>query len=289
MDDNSSGHSEAAQGALDEESSRSGGLLGRLFSSLLPDTTDSDDEERGSGNGHIPAGNLRNLINLRVEDVAVPRADITAVAVDATLPEVVQVFRESGYSRLPVYDVTLDNPVGFIHLKDLALRYGFNGNTEPFDMKAMLRPLIFCPPSMSIGVLLQKMQAERVHMALVIDEYGGVDGLLTIEDLIETVVGEIVDEHDTDEAALFIEEAPGVFVADARAELAEFEKVLGVGPLAPDDEEVDTLGGLVFMLLGRVPAKGEVIPHPSGVEFHIVDADPRRIKRIRVFREPAAK
>ena len=136
---------------------------------------------------------------------------------------------------------------------------------------------------MPIGVLLQKMQSERIHMALVIDEYGGVDGLVTIEDLIETVIGEIEDEHDTSEDGLWVLEKPGQYLAQARAPLGEFEAEIGL-KLADEaeDEEVDTLGGLLFMWLGRVPARGEVIPHESGAEFEVVDADPRRIKRLRV-------
>jgi len=201
----------------------------------------------------------------------------------------VLVFKDSGYSRLPVFKEQLDNPVGFIHLKDLALKYGFNGSKLKFSMQDTMRPLLYAPPSMTIGVLLQKMQADRIHMALVIDEYGGVDGLLTIEDLVETVLGEIVDEHDTEEDVMWLEEAPGVFLVQSRASLTEFETVLGVGALADaDDEEVDTLGGLVFMLTGRVPAKGEIVLHPNGVEFEVVDADPRRIKRLRVTRNPVS-
>lgn len=285
MGDSIEGSSSAAQSAP-EEDPQQGGFLSRLFSGKR--STEAGDTSPQT-NGHLPTGDLRNLINLRVEDVAVPRADITAVAVDADLKEVVAVFRNSGYSRLPVFKDNLDNPLGFIHLKDLALKYGFNGTRAKFSMQSTMRPLLYAPPSMTIGVLLQKMQADRVHMALVIDEYGGVDGLLTIEDLVETVVGEIIDEHDTEEDALFAEEKPGVWIAQARADLAGFEEALDMGRLAPeDDEEIDTLGGLVFMLLGRVPAKGEVVPHPSGVEFHVVDADPRRIKRLRVIRDPSA-
>ena len=271
MGDSIEGSSSAAQSAP-EEDPQQGGFLSRLFSGKR--STEARDTSPQT-NGHLPTGDLRNLINLRVEDVAVPRADITAVAMDADLKEVVAVFRDSGYSRLPVFKDNLDNPLGFIHLKDLALKYGFNGTRAKFSMQSTMRPLLYAPPSMTIGVLLQKMQADRVHMALVIDEYGGVDGLLTIEDLVETVVGEIIDEHDTEEDALFAEEKPGVWIAQARADLAGFEEALDMGRLAPeDDEEIDTLGGLVFMLLGRVPAKGEVVPHPSGVEFHVVDADP---------------
>ena len=238
---------------------------------------------------NLPTGDLGNLNSMRLEDAAIPRADITAVAQGISLEALVDVFKESGYSRLPVFSDQLDNPVGFIHLKDLALKYGFNGTNSKFSMKRMMRPLLYAPPSMTIGVLLQKMQADHIHMALVIDEYGGVDGLLTIEDLVETVLGEIVDEHDTEEDAMWVEEKPGVFLAQSRASLTEFEAAFGMGSLADtDDEEVDTLGGLVFMLTGRVPAKGEIIPHPSGIEFEIVDADPRRIKRLRVTREPVS-
>lgn len=230
----------------------------------------------------LPLPGLGNLRRMRVEDVAIPRIEITAVAADIALEDLVAVFRESGNTRLPVYDGTLDNPLGMIHLKDLALRFGFGGGDEgPFDLRALMRPLLYAPPSMPIGVLLQKMQTSRSHMALVIDEYGGVDGLLTIEDLIEQVIGEIEDEHDVDEEALWTEEKPGCYLALARTPLEEFEAATGL-KFAAGDEEIDTLGGLVFMETGRVPTRGEVIAHPSGAQFEVVDADPRRIKRLRV-------
>jgi magnesium and cobalt transporter len=190
---------------------------------------------------------------------------------------------------LPVFEGTLDTPIGFLHLKDLALTHGFNGKGHSFDLKAMLRPLLFVPPSMTIGVLLTKMQAERRHMALVIDEYGGVDGLVTIEDLIEQVIGEIEEEHDVDEGLFFTEEKPGCYMALAKTPLEDFEAEIGVSLTdhdEVDEEEIDTLGGLVFMLSGRVPARGEVVVHPNGPEFEVVDADPRRIKRLRVRTEP---
>ena len=259
------------------------GFLARLFSGSKSKT--EKEPQVPAPNGHLPTGDLRNLTNMRLEDVAVPRADITAVPQDMDMADMVKVFKDSGYSRLPVFKDALDNPLGFIHLKDFALKYGFNGTKAKFSMKRMLRPLLFAPPSMTIGVLLQKMQADRVHMALVIDEYGGVDGLITIEDLVETVLGEIVDEHDTEEEALWVEESSGVFLAQARANLEEFEQAFGTSLTAEiDDEEIDTLGGLVFMLTGRIPAKGEIVPHPAGLEFEVVDADPRRIKRLRIKR-----
>ena len=177
-----------------------------------------------------------------------------------------------------------------IHLKDVALKHGFNGKPKSFDVTKLVRPVLFVPPSMPLDVLLQKMQAERTHMALVVDEYGGVDGLATIEDLIEQLVGDIADEHDTDNDVTWMESEPGVYVCQSRASLEEFEKVLGVDLASDtDDEEIDTLGGLVFMMTGRVPVRGEVISHPSGYDFEVLEADPRRIKRLRVYPKPQKK
>lgn len=242
-------------------------------------------DARRNRNGHsvaLPVG-LGNLNRVMVEDVAVPRVEIVSVPVEIELNALVQTFRDNGLTRLPVYSETLDSPLGFVHMKDLALKHGFACDDAELDLKSMLRPLLFAPPSMPIGVLLQKMQTDRIHMALVIDEYGGVDGLVTIEDLIEQVVGEIEDEHDIDEEAAWVAEKPGVYLCQARASLTAFEEETGVRLITPeDDDEFDTLGGLVFMLTGRVPARGEVIRHPSGVEFEVLDADPRRIKRLRV-------
>lgn len=235
---------------------------------------------------------MRNLSELTVEDVCVPKAEIIAVPSTITKADLVKTFQSSGLTRLPVYDETLDKPLGFLHLKDLALKYGFNGNTaKRLMLKQMLRPLLFVPPSMPIGVLLTKMQAERRHMALVIDEYGGTDGLVTIEDLIEQVIGEIEDEHDIEEVQHFFEEKPGSYIAVAKTPLVDFEAAIGRSLTDHDDidpEDIDTLGGLVFMLAGHVPTRNEVVPHPSGVEFEVLDADPRRIKRMRAHVETRA-
>ena len=157
----------------------------------------------------------------------IPKVEVVAVPSDITKSKLVEVFRDSGLTRLPVFKDTLDTPKGMIHLKDFALRHGFNGSGERFSMNNMLRPLLYAPPSMPIGVLLQKMQSDRMHMALVIDEYGGVDGLVTIEDLIEQVIGEIEDEHDAGEEQSFVEEAPGCFLAKARTPIEDFEKEIG--------------------------------------------------------------
>lgn len=265
-----------------EESQRRG-LLGRLLSAFSPAEPPPTE---GPGTPTAPAApvshGLVNLRRLRVDDVAIPKVEIVAVPVDIGKEELVEVFRTHGFSRLPVYKGTLDHPQGSILLKDLALQFGF-GATGRFSLKKLLRPVLYAPPSMPVGVLLQKMQRERVHMALVIDEYGGVDGLVTIEDLIETVIGEIEDEHDEDEGALWKEEKPGVYLVQSTAPLEEFEQAIGMTLRSGDeDEDIDTLGGLVFLRTGRVPARGEIVPHESGVQFEVVDADPRRIKRLRV-------
>ncbi|KHA53332.1 hemolysin family protein [Sulfitobacter geojensis] len=287
------GPSDAAQSALpdentaspDDAASKTGGFFSRVIGALSPSEGDPSSEMTPLPVDRVSARGMMNLRRMRVDDVSIPKADITAVPVTITMEELVAVFKDSGLTRLPVFDGTLDTPVGMAHLKDLALQYGFNGKPKDFDLAALLRPLLFVPPSMGIGVLLTKMQAERRHMALVIDEYGGVDGLVTIEDLIEQVIGEIEDEHDIDEATFWSVEKPGTYLALAKTPLEDFEAEIGHSLTDHDDvdeEEIDTLGGLVFMLSGRVPTRGEVVVHPDGFEFEVIDADPRRIKRLRV-------
>jgi len=275
------GGSRAAHRAQDIADTGQRGLIGRLIDAFSP----SDEEEANATGMAVRAllPGLANLRRLRVQDVAIPKAEIVGVEVDTDREGLIASFRESGFSRVPVYEETLDRPLGLLLLKDLALHYGFNGTDKPIDLRALLRPLIYAPPSMPLAVLLQKMQTERIHMALVIDEYGGVDGLVTIEDLIEQVVGEIEDEHDTEEEGLWTKESPSCYLALARAPLDDFEEEIGMR-LTPEGEEdeFDTLGGLIFVLAGRVPGRGEVIRHENGVEFEVVDADPRRVKRLRV-------
>ncbi|TQM93233.1 transporter associated domain-containing protein [Roseinatronobacter monicus] len=279
MGDTTDGSRAAHRALEDLKESYTRGLFGRLFDALTPD--DEDDPERAHALGQTLPG-LANLQRLKVEDVAIPKAEIIALEQGAELPDIVATFRESGYSRIPVYDETLDKPLGLLLLKDLALRYGFNGH-HAIDLRAILRPILYVPPSMPLSVLLRKMQAERTHFALVIDEYGGVDGLVTIEDLLEQVVGEIEDEHDTEDEADIVRESSASLLANARAPLAALEEELGFALTDEDEEEeIDTLGGLVFLLSGRVPVRGEVIAHPSGLEFEVIDAEPRRIKRLRV-------
>ncbi len=282
--DGSSGAAQRAQSDSDTaETIQQSGFFSRVIGALSPSDSVTDAQRVGA-----PSPQSRGMMNLRrmrVEDVAVPMADINAMPDNASLEELVARFKESGHTRLPVFEGTIDTPVGFAHLKDIALKHGFNGAGSAFDLRKELRPLLFVPPSMTIGVLLTKMQTERRHMALVIDEYGGVDGLVTIEDLIEQVIGEIEDEHDVDEGAYFSLEKNGCYLALAKTPLDEFEAEIGVSLTTHDDvdeEEIETLGGLVFMLAGRIPARGEVVPHPDGAEFEVIDADPRRIKRLRV-------
>ncbi len=267
-------------------------FFSRIIDKLTPsDTSDPDSAASTYAAAAVSMPGMSNLRRMRVEDVSVPKADIVAVPVTLTMDALVDAFRQSGLTRIPVYDGTLDTPMGLINLKDFALRHGFEGSNTVFDLRGMLRPLLFVPPSMPLGVLLQKMQAERIHMALVIDEYGGTDGLVTIEDLLEQVVGEIDDEHDEAEAQTFVKEKPGVWLALAKTPLEEFEAAIGMNLTAHaqiDEEEIDTLGGLVSMLSGHLPARGEVIRHPDGPEFEVIDADPRRIKRLRV-RMPSAQ
>lgn len=273
-----------AQGRTEGDEPPTRGFFGRLLDAISPQDTDrrTDGAAAGGGGGTALHPGLGNLRRMRVDDVAIPKVEIVAVPLDIGKDELVEVFRKHGFSRLPVYKGTLDHPQGLVLLKDLALQHGF-GTGARFSLKRLLRPVLFAPPSMPAGVLLQKMQRDRVHMALVIDEYGGVDGLVTIEDLIETVIGEIEDEHDEAEGALWKEEKPGVFVVQALTPLEDFEKAIGMRLRTDeDDAEIDTLGGLVFLRTGRVPARGEIVAHESGVEFEVIDADARRIKRLRV-------
>jgi CBS domain containing-hemolysin-like protein len=223
--------------------------------------------------------------SIRVEDVMTPRADVVALDVTTPLDEALRQFAESEHSRVPIYRETLDDPLGVVHIKDLVklLIPGAALPPEPV-LEHLRREVLYVPASMRAADLLVRMQATRIHMALVIDEFGGTDGLVTIENLLEAVVGEIDDEHDVD-ATPEIVARPGGWEADARAPLEKLESLAGRA-LTPEDheEEIDTVGGLVATLAGRVPRRGELIAHPEGLEFEIIDADPRRIKRVRVRR-----
>jgi CBS domain containing-hemolysin-like protein len=232
---------------------------------------------------------LRNMLDLadrKAGDVAVPRSRIIAIAEKASFEAVVALFREAGHSRLPVYRGSLDEVVGMIHVKDvyavLADRYG--GETgEPPTLSALVRHVLFVPPSMPVTDLLTDMRRKRTHMAIIVDEYGGTDGLATIEDIVEEIVGDIEDEHDEEAGAQLIEREDGSFEADAAMELDDLETALGAGFEPPDlADEVDTLGGLAVLIAGRVPVTGDVIAHPNGWRIEVSASDGRRVERLRL-------
>ncbi len=229
--------------------------------------------------------------SLRVSDLMTPRADIVAIEVETSFEAAIAQFRESEHSRMPVYRETLDDPLGVVHLKDVFKLMA--DPARPIDpgetfLGRIRREALYVPPSMRAADLLLKMQAARTHMALVIDEFGGVDGLVTLEDVIESVVGEIDDEHDEAHPIQVIARPAGVFEADARAPLEALESAVGqsLTPEALEAEEIDTVAGLVTAIAGRVPQRGEVVAHPGGWEFEVIDADPRRVKRVRVRPAP---
>ncbi|PSH68296.1 magnesium/cobalt efflux protein [Phyllobacterium brassicacearum] len=252
--------------------------------------------------------NILRLRELRVEDVMIPRADIEAVEFTTTLGDLLEMFEKSGHSRMPVFAETLDDPRGMVHIRDVvnhitkisrvkASRRSARTPKAPVAAKfnlanvdltktiaelSLMRPVLFVPPSMLANDLMGRMQAQRIQIALVIDEYGGTDGLVSLEDIVEMVVGNIEDEHDDDEV-MIIEEPEGVFIADARADLDEVSDKIGAGFVVGEHgEDVDTVGGLIFSILGRIPVRGEMVQAVPGYEFHVLEADPRRIRKVRI-------
>ncbi len=226
--------------------------------------------------------NVLTLGDTKVSDIMVPRTDISAVPVDIGLAELKAHILEQQHTRTPVYDETMDNVLGFIHVKDLMPMLG---GEKKFDLRAAMRDILFVPPSMRIMDLLVKMRHAGSHMAIVVDEYGGTDGLVTMENLFEEIVGDIQDEHDEDEEQenKIMRVSPNVYEVKARIRIDELEKELGLNLVTEEKEnEFDTLGGLIFFQLGRVPVKGEVVHHVSGLRFDIIEADPRRIKKVRI-------
>jgi CBS domain containing-hemolysin-like protein len=241
------------------------------------DTGDLTREER------VMLLNIVSLRELKISDVMVPRADIVAIDIAMSFDEMVQVFRQATHSRLPLYRESMDEIVGMVHIKDVVAAMAGHDDGERPRIADIKRRVLFVPPSMAVVDLLLNMRINRTHMALVIDEYGGTDGLVTIEDLIEQIVGEIEDEHDEQSGPLIRRRRNSALDVDARALVTELEAMIETDILPDDrDEEVDSVGGLVFTLAGRVPVRGEVVTHDSGVEFEVVDADARRLKKLRV-------
>ncbi|MCA8890603.1 MAG: CBS domain-containing protein [Hyphomonas sp.] len=225
---------------------------------------------------------LQEFQDLRVEDVMVARAEVKAVEVSTEFPELLKIFAECTHSRLPVFRESLDDPIGFVHIKDVVSELAKGGEPPKRPLERLHRDVLYVPPSMKLADLLVKMQSTRIHLALVVDEYGGTDGLVSLEDLVEEIVGDIEDEHD-DEEPMFVRRSTRVWEADARTEIHDFAEETGIDlELDDDDAEFDTLGGIAFALAGRVPVRGEILRHPSGVEIEILDADARRIRRLRL-------
>ncbi|WP_245593591.1 hemolysin family protein [Azospirillum halopraeferens] len=255
----------------------------------LRDTIEELIEEEDETEGSMAASEralLANILKLRdrtVVDVMVPRADIIAVDVDTDIPTLIRRMSEEQHSRMPVYRETLDEVVGMIHIKDVVTCIAGDRGCA---LRDLVRDVLIVAPSMPVVDLLVQMRQARQHMALVVDEFGGIDGLVTIEDLVEEIVGEIEDEHDEATQPRLVERPDGSLMADARLSIEDFEERVGPVLTEEEREDIDTLGGLVVSLAGRVPARGELLKHPSGLEFEIVDADPRRIKRLRVRNVP---
>src|SRR4051795_10296889 len=241
---------------------------------------DLDGEIRITPQERFLIGNILKVHERSAGDVMVPRVDIVALDVDQPFAEVVKCMVEHGHSRVPVYRETLDDVIGFIHVKDVLAPVA---DRRPARLEKLLRKVLFVAPSLPILDLLVQMRQARTHIAVVVDEFGGVDGLVTIEDLIEEIVGGIEDEHDVPETPTLIERPDGTIIADARIPIDAVEEQHGIS-LRPEgnDDTVETLGGLVFTLAGRVPKRGEIIAHPDGIEFEVLDADPRRVKRLRL-------
>ena len=257
---------------------RSGDSIREALEDLIEERDDG--EEPIDSHERLLLGNILKLREQTARDVMLPRADI--IAVDAKMPfnDLVVMFCAEGHSRMPVYRGTLDDVLGMIHIKDVL--DAVNSERAP-PLAKLVRKVLFVSPSIRVMDLLVEMRLKKTQMALVVDEYGGVDGLVTIEDVVEQIVGEIEDEHDLTQEPEMVVGPDGVIEADARAPIEDFEARLGPVLTEEEREDVDTLGGLVFYLAGRVPSRGELITHPtSGIEFEVVDADPRRIKRLRV-------
>jgi len=285
-------------------------------SSLRDDLADALSDTTPEGTAFSPAeramlNNILRLREVRVEDVMIPRPDIQSIEISTPLGKVLEMFEESGHSRMPVYAETLDDPRGMIHIRDVMGYITRNGKQKkgrgkrtatadldlghvdlklPIGDLGITRPVLFVPTSMLASDLMARMQASRTQMALIIDEYGGTDGLASLEDIVEMVVGDIEDEHDDDEVTMITETGDGVYVVDAKAEIEDVAQTIGSDFAAGEHGEyVDTIGGMIFSTLGRIPARGEVVRAIPGFEIHVLDADPRRVKKVRIVRDRAER
>jgi CBS domain containing-hemolysin-like protein len=277
-------------------------LLDRLTSWLRPDSEGEtvrdvieglieerieerpEDGELIDGHERLLLTNVLRLRDVSAADIMVPRADILAIETETPVRDALSFLVKEGHSRVPVYRQTLDDALGMVHIKDLAVLINDQANTK---LSEVVRKLLFVSPAIRILDLLLEMRLKRTHMALEVDEHGGIDGLVTIEDVVEQIVGEIEDEHDTDDTAPRMNlRDDGILIADARVTLEEFETRFGEVFSSDERDSTDTLGGLVVMLAGRVPGRNELVKHSSGIEFEIADSDPRRVRRLRVRHLP---
>ncbi len=287
---------------------KNGSSLREELTDALSESAEETGEETFSTSERAMLNNILRLREVRVEDVMVPRADIEGVEITTTLGELMNIFEQSGHSRMPVYSESLDDPKGMVHIRDLLAHVTRSAQAKKgrgrkpaaspaLDLSAvdltktigdlnLIRTVLFVPPSMHASDLMARMQSSRTQIALVIDEYGGTDGLVSLEDLVEMVVGDIEDEHDEDEQ-MITPAGDGVYIVDGKADLEDVSKEIGDEFLPGEHgEHVDTVGGLIFNALGRVPARGEVVQPIEGFEFHILDADPRRVKRVKIVGAP---
>jgi CBS domain containing-hemolysin-like protein len=259
------------------------GAVREAIEELIEETPESDTPI--SEDQRVLLANILKLRDKTVRDVMVPRVDIIAIAADTPLDEVVRLIQAEAHSRYPVYREALDDVIGMVHIKDVLAYWG---TPKKFNLRDILRRVVFVAPTLPVLDMLLDMRRSRTHMALVVDEFGGTDGLLTIEDLVEEIVGEIEDEHDVAQAPVLARRVDGTIDVNGRTPIEMLEQELGNVLSEDERREIDTVGGLIFSLLGRIPERGEVVRHPSGVEFEILDVDPRRIRRLRV-RPPAVE
>lgn len=257
--------------------------LKEALAEVIAETHDDAETDKTAHHQKILISNVLKLKDLRAFDVMVPRADIVGIEVNTPTEIILALLSEKQFSRLPVYRDTLDDVIGTVHIKEIMSK---TTSGEPLVLSEMIREVPVVSPAMPVLDLLLMMRQQKRHMALVVDEYGGIDGLVTINDIVETIVGEIDDEFQSGENGELMEKPDGTIVADGRVDVDTFEERLGAFLSDEERETVDTLAGLVITMAGRVPARGEVLTHPSGMEFEVLDADPRRIHRLRIRNMP---
>lgn len=255
--------------------------LREVIEEIIGDAEDQQDDSAPiTSHERALISNVLKFRDLTVVDVMIPRADIVAIDIDTSEENLLSLLAEKQFSRFPVYRETLDDVIGTIHIKDILACLT---QKKPVNIQNLVREVPIVSPSMPVPDLILMMKQQRKHMSLVIDEYGGIDGLVTIGDVIEAIFGEVEDEHDVEDSPQFIWNDDGTISADARIDIEEFETLSGMKFLTEEErEDIDTIGGLIFAIAGHIPARGEIIPHPSGIVFEVLDADPRRVNQVLV-------